>query len=57
MRQRHYYLELKDGDKVLKRKPTSLASERNDRLMLQEFQKFNQEIFLVISSEKEKVIL
>lgn len=56
MRSRHYYLELKEGEKVLKRKPTSLANERNDRLMLQEFQKFNQEIFLVISSEKEKVI-
>ena len=52
-----YYLELTEGEKVIKRKPTSPASENKDRRMLERYhKKENQQIGFVVSSEREKVI-
>lgn len=57
MTTRHYYLELKDGDNVLKRKATSLAAEYIDRQMLEQFKTdSSQDIFFVASSEPERII-
>ena len=53
---KHYYLELKQGDKVCMRKKTSLASESKDRKQMKQFQKHDQEIEFVVSSTKEKLI-
>lgn len=53
---KYHYLELKEGEKVIRRVPTSLSSEYNDRRRMEYFKSKNQKIFLVISSTKEKVI-
>lgn len=54
---KYHYLELKEGEKVIKRVTTSVGSEHKDRRMLERYQqKPGQEIFFVVSSEKEKVI-
>lgn len=53
---KHYYLELKEGEKVIRRVPTSLSSEYNDRLKMEYFKSKSQNVFLVISSTKEKII-
>lgn len=51
------YLELKEGEKVVRRIPTTLASENRDRKHLETFyQKPGQKIQFVMSSVKEKVI-
>lgn len=56
MTTRHHYLELKEGDNVLKRTKTSLASETRDRVMLRQYLKKGQQIIFVVSSCKEKLI-
>jgi len=57
MKNQHYYLELKDGQKVVKRLKTSIGSEYEDRSRLETFyQKPGQKIQFVVSSSKEKII-
>jgi hypothetical protein len=53
---KHHYLELQEGDRVIKRIPTSFKTEPTDRQSLQKQQRLNQEIRFIISSEPEKVI-
>lgn len=53
---KHYYLELREGEKVIRRIPTSLASEHKDRKMMEYFKAKNDKIFFAVSSVKEKVI-
>lgn len=53
---KHYYLELREGEKVIRRVPTSLASEYNDRKKMEYFKAKTDKIVFVVSSEKEKVI-
>jgi len=53
----YYYLELRNGEKVIKRKPTSLASEYRDRSHLELSKEPDHDIFFVASSAKEKTIL
>ena len=57
MTSRHYYLELKDGDKLIKRTATSLAAEFQDRQRLEEYKTdSSQHIYFVASSEPERII-
>ena len=56
MRKQNYYLELKRGEKVIKRKKTTLAKEYEDRRMLEQFKESDQEIFFIVTPQKEKVI-
>lgn len=56
MKTNNYYLELREGDKVLKRIATTLASEYRDREHFELDRKVNQEVYFVASSEKEKII-
>lgn len=57
MKAQHHYLELREGEQVLKRIKTTLASENRDRQRLENFyKKSHQQILFVASSEKEKVI-
>ena len=54
---KHCYHELREGEKVIKRLPTSPASENKDRLHLERYhQKKGQEVHFIMSSAKEKVI-
>jgi hypothetical protein len=54
--QKFIYIELSEGEKVIRRQKTSLASEAKDRRMMMQFQKEGQTIGLVVSSVKEKII-
>lgn len=52
-----YYLELTEGEKVIKRKATSPATENKDRSFMERYhKKENQQIGFVVSSQREKVI-
>lgn len=53
----NYYHELKEGEKVIKRQPTSLATENKDRKRMEVFHaKSGQEVWFVVSPTKEKII-
>ena len=54
---KHFYLELREGEKVIKRKATTFAAHLYDWGLLEEFQEKGQNIGLVVSSAKEKTIL
>ncbi len=54
--QKFIYIELSEGDKVIRRQSSSLASETKDRRMMMQFKKEGQTIGLVVSSVKEKII-
>ena len=57
MKTRHFYLELKDGEKVIRRVKTSLSSEYYDRQLLEEFRTDSSQcVFFVASSEPERII-
>jgi len=57
MKKKYYYLEIKDGEKVVKRIPTSLTFENLDREFLEtSYQKAGQKIYFIASSTKENLI-
>lgn len=56
MKNQNYYLELKRGDRVLKRRRTSLSTEYEDRKHLEVFKEADTEIFFVVTPQKEKLI-
>ncbi|AVR47223.1 hypothetical protein C7S20_19290 [Christiangramia fulva] len=51
----HYYLELREGEKVLKRRKTTFASELKDRRMLHFFKASHQEIYFKVSPFEEEL--
>lgn len=56
MSKKHYYLEQKHKRKVVRRIPTSLASEYNDRKKMEYFAPKEHKIRFVVSSTKEELI-
>ena len=53
---KHYYLEQKDGEKVIRRVPTTLHTADQDREKMKHTAGTRHKIFFVVSSTKEKVI-
>ena len=56
MKSKHYYLEQKAGEKVIRRVPTTLRTAEQDREKIEYMAPKDHKIFFVVSSEKEKVI-
>ena len=52
----HHYLEVRDGERVVKRIPTSLDKKHSDTVNALKSKKGGQKLFFVSSSVKEKVI-
>ena len=56
MNNKHYYLEQKYGQKIVRRVPTSLATVDQDREKMEYLKGSYDKIIFVVSSTKEKVI-
>lgn len=53
---KHYYLEQKDGNKTVRRVPTSPQTVDQDWKKMAYLAPKTHKVFFVVSSEKEKVI-
>jgi hypothetical protein len=53
---KHYYLEQKHSEKIVRRVPTSLATVDQDRERMEYLAPKDHKVFFVVSSTKEKVI-
>ncbi len=53
-KRKFYYLEVRDGEKVVEREETNMADEHRQRQKLETFKQPHEEIFFIVTPSKEK---